>query len=220
MGARGDDRRRHERAVIDVPVRILEEGDTHGERPQIWRVDDDDRPEEVIPAARGRESWPRWPDRRLDQRRDDREDDAHLAGPVDPRSLDDVHWDCLIPWRSMKTPKALAKLGARIPRNVSTQPILERRIYRATEVTWTGTIRVPRMRRKKTFCRGKRYTANAYPANRPKRSEQLDRYRRRRRNYSSSRSAMGPWRRPRRNAPGSWVVGIHLGGKERMSGAG
>ena len=42
-----------------------------------------------------------------------------------------------------------------------------------TEVTWTGTIRVPRMSRKKTFCKGKRYTANAYPANRPKRSEQL-----------------------------------------------
>ena len=56
----------------------------------------------------------------------------------------------------MKTPKALAKFGARIPRNVSTQPIRESWMYRATEVTWTGTIRVLRMRRKKTFWRGKR----------------------------------------------------------------
>ncbi len=29
---------------------------------------------------------------------------------------------CLIPCRIMNTPKALAKLGARIPRNVSTHP--------------------------------------------------------------------------------------------------
>src|SRR5438552_18334404 len=50
--AYGDDRAGHERTVVDVPVGIFEQRDSHGQRPQPLRVDDDHRPEEVLPAAR------------------------------------------------------------------------------------------------------------------------------------------------------------------------
>src|SRR3989454_1203576 len=92
--AHGDDRASHERTVVDVPVGIFEQRDPDGQRPQPLRVDDDHRPEEVVPGAQ-EQGHGDGGQRGFDQRRDDRGHDAHLAGSVDPGSVDQIHGDAL-----------------------------------------------------------------------------------------------------------------------------
>ena len=101
---------RHQGPIIDVAVRVLEEGDGHREGPQVCRVDDDDRPEKIVPGAQEQDHG-HGGDRRLDERRDDREHNAHLAGSVDPGCLDDVHWDLLDPLAEHEDPEGAGKVG-------------------------------------------------------------------------------------------------------------